>query len=275
MGLPVWRYELDGYAIEKRVLMPHGHNTVHLTYRLLKGQGPVRLTLRPSVQFRGYEGAVDQSPVQTYSLTAVRRRYELSGGAEFPCLRMAMHGPACGAHARREGRVLGAVRSRTASRLRRRSARCGARATSAPISTRSQSVTLVASTESWEVIEALSPEAAAAAPRPSAAATCSRIATPVKGDTLRPRAGAGRRSVHHHAGRPRGRGGPGARRGRGRADGDCRLPLVHGLGPRHDDQPRGADALDPAAPRSGLHPPHLRALRARRADPEHVPGRRA
>src|SRR3954453_17205503 len=76
MGLPVWRYELDGFAVEKRVLMPHGLNTVHLTYRLLKGQGPGRLTLRPSVQFRGYEAPVDQSPVQTYSLTAVNRRYE-------------------------------------------------------------------------------------------------------------------------------------------------------------------------------------------------------
>ena len=78
--------------IEKRVLMPHGQNTVHLTYRLLSGAGPVRLTLRPSVQFRGYEAAVDQSPVQSYCLTAVRRRYELSGGPDFPCLRMAMHG---------------------------------------------------------------------------------------------------------------------------------------------------------------------------------------
>ena len=92
LGLPVWRYEIDGYAIEKRVVMPHGLNTVHLTYTLLQGEGPVRLTLRPSVQFRGYEAAVDESPVQSYSLTAIRRRYELSGGGAFPCLRLAMHG---------------------------------------------------------------------------------------------------------------------------------------------------------------------------------------
>ena len=36
LGLPVWRYELPG-AIEKRILMPHGQNTVHVTYRLLEG----------------------------------------------------------------------------------------------------------------------------------------------------------------------------------------------------------------------------------------------
>ena len=39
LGLPVWRYELDGVAIEKRLLMPHGQNTVHVTYRLLEGTG--------------------------------------------------------------------------------------------------------------------------------------------------------------------------------------------------------------------------------------------
>ena len=53
----MWRYGIDGYAIEKRVLMPHGQNTVHVTYTLVAGEGPVRLTLRPSVQFRGYESA--------------------------------------------------------------------------------------------------------------------------------------------------------------------------------------------------------------------------
>ena len=49
MGLPVWRYEIDGYVIEKRVLLPHRQNTVHVDYRLLHGDGPVRLKLRPVV----------------------------------------------------------------------------------------------------------------------------------------------------------------------------------------------------------------------------------
>ena len=33
-------YEVDGVAIEKRVLLPHGQNTVHVTYRLSSGGGP-------------------------------------------------------------------------------------------------------------------------------------------------------------------------------------------------------------------------------------------
>src|SRR5690606_27304331 len=51
LGLAVWRHRLGGVEIEKRVITPHRQNTVHTTYRLLSGQGPVRLTLRPSVHF--------------------------------------------------------------------------------------------------------------------------------------------------------------------------------------------------------------------------------
>ena len=32
MGMPVWRYDVTGFVIEKRVLMPHLQNTVHITY---------------------------------------------------------------------------------------------------------------------------------------------------------------------------------------------------------------------------------------------------
>ena len=73
LGLPVWRYEIDGYVIEKRVLMPHGQNTVHVTYRLLEGDGPVRLTLRPSVQFRGTRRRSTSRRCSPTRLTAVRR----------------------------------------------------------------------------------------------------------------------------------------------------------------------------------------------------------
>ena len=48
LGLPVWRYAFGGVEIEKRILMPHGQNTVHVCYRLVRGNRPVRLTLRPS-----------------------------------------------------------------------------------------------------------------------------------------------------------------------------------------------------------------------------------
>jgi predicted glycogen debranching enzyme len=162
LGLPVWRYEIDGYAIEKRVLMPHGQNTVHLNYRLLSGDGPVRLTLRPSVQFRGYEAPVNESPVHSYSLTAVRRRYELSGGPDFPCLRLALDGlyPALTLDEKGVSSV--------PYELERHRGYAAVGSLWSPgyfraDLTTSQSVTLIASTEPWEVIEALKPEAASSA----------------------------------------------------------------------------------------------------------------
>ena len=56
-GLPVWEVDCDGARIEKRLLMPHGQNTVHLSYRLLRGSS-VQLELRPSLHIRGYEESV-------------------------------------------------------------------------------------------------------------------------------------------------------------------------------------------------------------------------
>src|SRR5579864_9567555 len=48
LGLPVWVYRVGGFLIEKRVLMPHQQNTVHVTYAVLEGEGTVRFALRPS-----------------------------------------------------------------------------------------------------------------------------------------------------------------------------------------------------------------------------------
>ena len=44
-GLPVWRYECGRVALEKRLLMPHEQNTVHVLYSLLPGSEPAELTL--------------------------------------------------------------------------------------------------------------------------------------------------------------------------------------------------------------------------------------
>jgi predicted glycogen debranching enzyme len=67
-GLPVWRYDFDGFSLEKRVLLPYRSNTVHVTYRLLGGAGHVRLRLRPSIHFRPHEASVAASMSKTYTL---------------------------------------------------------------------------------------------------------------------------------------------------------------------------------------------------------------
>ena len=83
-------------TIEKRVLMPYGQNTVHVTYRLLevhRSEASVRLALRPSIQFRGYE---QPSTIAGRVLHADLRdgRYEVCGGKDIPPLRLLIHGAA-------------------------------------------------------------------------------------------------------------------------------------------------------------------------------------
>src|SRR2546425_12258035 len=46
-GLPVWRYQIDDHAFEKRVLLPHQQNTVHIMYRLVAGGGASHLNPPP------------------------------------------------------------------------------------------------------------------------------------------------------------------------------------------------------------------------------------
>ena len=96
-GLPVWRYRVRGAVIEKRVVMPHGQNTVHVTYALLSGARKVRLSLRPVVGFRPHEAPVDHSPVDGYTVSARGQRIEVradpQGDRELPPLRLVLHAP--------------------------------------------------------------------------------------------------------------------------------------------------------------------------------------
>jgi predicted glycogen debranching enzyme len=92
LGIPVWTYQVEGAAIEKRVLLSHGQNTVHVSYRLLAGRGPLRLTLRPGVHFRPHEAPVS-APLGRYRLLAEEGRYEIAvEGGRFPPLRFVLHG---------------------------------------------------------------------------------------------------------------------------------------------------------------------------------------
>ncbi len=91
-GLPVWRYDVQGYILEKRLVLPHLQNTVHVTYSLLSAPGPARLELRPSVNFRPHEHAVDRPLGAPYTLSAVGQRYEITGPTELPPLRLFTYG---------------------------------------------------------------------------------------------------------------------------------------------------------------------------------------
>src|SRR5712671_7109278 len=50
-GLPVWTYHVRDLVLEKRILMLHLQNTVHVIYRILQGEKRPRLELRPAFFF--------------------------------------------------------------------------------------------------------------------------------------------------------------------------------------------------------------------------------
>lgn len=93
-GLPVWAYDIDGIQLEKRIVMPHRQNTVHIQYRLLCGDCKVRLELRPAMQFRPHEGTLGKIADEPYTVTVAGDRYEFSSGNPVvPPLRMLFRGP--------------------------------------------------------------------------------------------------------------------------------------------------------------------------------------
>jgi predicted glycogen debranching enzyme len=90
-GLPVWEYDVEGVRLEKRVLMPHLQNTTHLLYSL-KSPEPVRLELRPLIAFRLHEAPVDYPLDVPYGVYALGDRFEVQPGGDLPVLRLFLHG---------------------------------------------------------------------------------------------------------------------------------------------------------------------------------------
>ena len=90
-GLPVWRYEVEGLVIEKRLFLPHMQNTVHLSYELLSGADSVQLSLRPSFNFRAQESPVSEPLGWPYEFRAVAGHFEVClSGSPLPPLRIVL-----------------------------------------------------------------------------------------------------------------------------------------------------------------------------------------
>jgi len=88
MGLPVWRYRVGEFVLEKRLFMPHHENTSHIVYRLVEGKGTVRLKLMPSVHFRSHDAYVSAPIPPRFELRAIDDRFELFAGDDLPTLRL-------------------------------------------------------------------------------------------------------------------------------------------------------------------------------------------
>lgn len=154
-GLPVWRYQLEDYVLEKRVVMPHRHNTVLVSYHLVEGDGVARLKIRPAVHFRSHDAPVNTPLPAPFRVSVIDGRIELAAhnGESMP-LRMLLYGE------RRAFTVEGAVIGELLFRIEESRGYDFSGELYAPGYFRADlrrdtSVTFQASCESWDKIQAL------------------------------------------------------------------------------------------------------------------------
>jgi predicted glycogen debranching enzyme len=158
MGLPVWVFEVNGLLIEKRILLIHQQNTVHISYKMITPTGKVRLKIQPSLHFRPHEAPVDLRLGDPYVLTATNHHYEIVS-QPYPPLRLIMHG--LWSKFTLESKVLKHFYYRIESRRGYES--IGDLWTPGYFKVdleSGQEATLISSTESWDTMNALTPKGA-------------------------------------------------------------------------------------------------------------------
>ncbi|HEX3315258.1 MAG TPA: amylo-alpha-1,6-glucosidase [Gemmataceae bacterium] len=164
LGLPTWRYEFGDFAIEKRIMLVHGQNTAHLTYSLVRGEGPVRLKLLPAVHFRPHEASVALDSNETYVGTAVGTRFEIATKQDLPKLRMTLKSeqPAVTIESTSREELLYRVEESRGYDSRGRLWSPGYFRANLH---KDRPATLIASTETWDMIDAITPAQALEAER--------------------------------------------------------------------------------------------------------------
>src|SRR5881398_1171839 len=164
-GLPIWTYHVRDLVFEKRVILPHLQNTVHVTYRILEGAGRPRLELRPAFHFRHHEIPVNKGTAGPYKLSAVNGRYEIAPARPgFPALRMKLCG--CESAFTISGEKIPQVLYRVEqSRGYAHEGELWSPGFFHVDLAAEMTPTLIASTEKWEIVEVLGPEQALASER--------------------------------------------------------------------------------------------------------------
>lgn len=158
-GLPVWRYEVNGFVLEKRLILPYRQNTVHVTYLLLSGKGKLRLGLRPAMHFRSHDAPVSQARLTYYRLSVSEDQFEITGAADLPVLRLIVHGPSTAFTFDRKETSLIPYRTERDRGYEWQGSLWSPGYFRSDLG-EGDRTTLVASTEGWDTIRALSPEGA-------------------------------------------------------------------------------------------------------------------
>jgi len=161
-GLPVWRFASHDLHLTKRLLMSHLQNTTILSYHLDAASKPVRLQFRPSVHFRSHEWDVSTPLGHPYSFEIDGTKLTIAeeGGAH--PLRLEVRGGEALFHPE-PGLVPELLYRLEKSRGYGHSGTLWTPGTISVALEPGATVTVIASTEPWDVVEASSLEHAMAA----------------------------------------------------------------------------------------------------------------
>ena len=154
-GLPVWTYDVEGLIFEKRVILPHRQNTSYIDYRFLNGKAAVKLQLRPAVNMRPHESPVN-TKLDSYTFTVRDHHYELQPSGAIPPLRLMLLGKG-GSVTVDPQRIRNVTYELERSRGYIWRGDLWSPGYLSIDASAGRQVTLVASTESWEVMSALDP----------------------------------------------------------------------------------------------------------------------
>jgi predicted glycogen debranching enzyme len=157
-GLPVWIYKFRDRVLEKRIHLVNRQNTAHVSY-LWRGPDSISLRMRPAMYFRPHEGALSGLDPSKYHFEIHDRWLEISNRSELPPLRVSTSSQ--DAQFQKQERKIPDLRFRTEENRGYDSqgdlwSPGYFEITLNP----NQRVTLIASTEEWEVLEALDTEEA-------------------------------------------------------------------------------------------------------------------
>jgi len=155
MGLPVWRYRINETIVEKRLFLRYRQNSVQVSYNLLEGPGPIGLRLSPAVSFRPHNHPIDEL-LSEYSINIIENQIEIHGDPALPALKILVEADSSAFKMQKkqiEEFVYHVERRRGYPYIESLWTPGALEFLLSP----KREVHFIASTESWEVINALSP----------------------------------------------------------------------------------------------------------------------
>src|SRR5919205_611632 len=78
-------------SMKKRITMPYRANTVYISYKLLSGDSPLQLHIRPYISFRRHDEFLDDVRSEgPFPLMIFQGRHEVRFGAGLPEMQMCL-----------------------------------------------------------------------------------------------------------------------------------------------------------------------------------------